>query len=78
MIGVRREEAAPCFLARRQRGTGREQTSDGAERRAGREGPSGRSRSHESWGGGAWKGSVSVADQPAKIGTRSMVETEGT
>jgi len=62
MIGGRGEEAAPCFLAGQQRGTG-----SGAERRAGREGPSGCSRSHESWGGGAGKGSVSIAVQPARI-----------
>lgn len=59
-------------------GKGREQTSDGAERSGGREGPSGCSRSHEAWGGGAREGSESVADQPAKIGTRSTVATERT
>lgn len=50
----------------------REQTSDGQERRAGREGP-GCSFSHKLRGGGAWKGSF--AHQAAKIGTGS---TEGT
>lgn len=66
----------PDFWPIGSRGTGREPMSTGVERREG--GKVHRcSCSHESRGGGAWKGTMSVANPPAKIDARSMVTTEG-